>query len=525
MKFFKNMSRDCALIMIVIAIALLLRIASFAYLSSLAAANPSAYPYPVIAGDSIHYSNWANTLLTRHIYQEEMQTTPKRGAPPGYSALLAFIKAMTGSMTPIVLLQTFFTCISLALIYKMARTLLPPYFAIVPAFLFAIDPMVVLSDTVIMTDSIFCSLIVCIIYLIFFYVPSTRETTKDPLRTRGAMIFARIRNLARASMTGMKKWFFIGLLLGIATMIRPIGEFFVIVLPAFYLFRTWMDGRHTQGPRVTLRSAAALFSLFIVGFGLIVVPWMIRNEIDFGSFEISNIGTHNLLDNDVRGFLAWRALAQEGTPMPVILVMRHVNDPIFTVINQKIATDLAQMTPPGGDVLNYEGRLSMRYILSDPIGYAYFHIANTIPFFLSSSIASYGQIVRQLRDNAAFFDPVMLSVVKGLGQLRHPSSVRTFFAALGSVAPIGLEVCGWFVATVFALIALVLRRKESTVLLCAILVLYFAGLTGPMSDSRYRIPAEPYFFMLAVVGVYFVINRIRRGRTPTQEPVAPSSIA
>jgi len=183
------------------------------------------------------------------------------------------------------------------------------------------------------------------------------------------------------------------------------------------------------------------------------------------------------------------------------------------------------MTPPGGDPLNYEGHLAMQYILADPIHYAYFHLVNTIPFFLSSSIASYGQIVQQLRDNTGFFQPVALTVVNALTQLRHPTSLRSFLSAFWSVAPTGIEIVWWFLITVIALIALALRRKDSTVLLCAIMVIYFAVLTGPMSDSRYRVPAEPYLIMLAVVGVHTILHRKKSVDTSLSVAIKPASIA
>ena len=471
MRLFERVSPDSAVIAILVAVTICVRLVSFVYLSSLAGANPEASPYPLVAGDSSYYANWADALLTRHAY-EDQDGAPLRVQPPGYPALLAGIKAVTGSVAPVVILQILLAAFAAVLIWRMARTLVPLPYALVPAFLYAVDPMVVFTDSAVMSDGLFSSLLVCIVYLVFF---------------------SHVKSVVR--------WGSAGLLLGIAIMIRPIAQFLIIVFPALYLLRSRFFGATEEVSRVKS------ISVFLVVCALILTPWMARNQRTFGSFEISVLGPHNLLYNDVRGFLAWRALEEASTPMPAILVMRRVSNPVFAAVDGTIAKGLAEITPQGENVANYEGRLAISYILHDPIRYTYFHAVNTIPFFLSSSVASYGQIVRQLRDNEGFFAPVTLSILDSLGRIRHPENARSFIDAVQKLAPIGLEMFWWLIVTLAAIAAAVLRRKDFTIILCAVLVLYFAALTGPMSNSRYRIPAEPYLLILAVAGAHAILNR------------------
>ncbi|HEY4516887.1 MAG TPA: glycosyltransferase family 39 protein [Candidatus Paceibacterota bacterium] len=477
MKWSERVSTDYAVVAILVAIALCARFLSFGYLSSLADIRPAAYPYPIIQGDSMRYAEWADNLITYHAYQDNAGL-PLRSVPPAYPGLLAVSKALTGSFAPLVFMQILFAALAVALIYKMARTLLPVPYAVVPAIVYALDPMAVFTDSAALTDGLFSALLVCVVYLTFF------------------QLFTRGRELVR--------WGLIGLLLGVLTMIRPIAQFLVVVFPAMYLVRTWMDGHQSDSSRLKMIAVCAL------AFALVVVPWMVRNKIVHDSFEISIIGTHNLLTNNVKGFLGWRAFAESGHPMPAILAMRHFGDPVFEAVEERIAGDLARATPPGKSYVSYEGGLAINYIFHDPIRYAYFHGVNTIPFFLSSSIASYGQIVRQLRDNEGFSESVTLSLLGTLGELRHPSNFHAWALALWSLAPKALEISWWLLVALLALIALVLRRRDSTILLCAVLVLYFAVLTGPMSNSRYRIPAEPYLVMLAAAGAHTLIERLKK---------------
>ena len=141
-------------------------------------------------------------------------------------------------------------------------------------------------------------------------------------------------------------------------------------------------------------------------------------------------------------------------PLPAILVLRHANDPVFSAVDATIAKDLAAITPQGEDTQSYEGQLAVRYILHDPIGYAYFHAVNTIPFFLSSSIAFYGQLAEQVRDNQGFYAPTMPRYSTRVGRMRHPESLASFTAAVLDAAPILLEMMFWMLVSLLALIAL-----------------------------------------------------------------------
>ena len=470
----RRVSADVSAISIVVAIIICANIISYAHLATLAAGNPTAALYPIIAGDSVHYAHWGDNLLSLHAYQDT-PGVPLRAAPPGYPFLLALFKTVTGSMVSVVVLQVLLTALAAILIYTIVRGFASLAFAAAAALAYGLDPMVILTDTVILTDALFSSLLMCCIYLAFFQS-----------RLRGAL-----------------RWGIVGLVLGIAIMMRPIGEFLILVLPAAYVYKEWITGDRMDGSRVQAICA------FVLACAFVVAPWMARNYAIFDSIEISPLGGHNLMTFDVRGFLAWRALSATAHPLPAFLVLRHENDPIFASIDQRIAADLLRITPKGQDTQSYEGTLAIRYILQDPIGYAYFDIVNTAPFFFSSSIASYQQIIAQERDNRDFFAPVSLSLANSLKELRHPGSFAEFLIALRSIAPIGLEIIWWIAVMTMAGIGLLMRRHQFLILLCAVLITYFALLTGPMSNSRYRIPAEPYLLILAVSGLQVTVSYVR----------------
>ncbi len=73
----------------------------------------------------------------------------------------------------------------------------------------------------------------------------------------------------------------------------------------------------------------------------------------------------------------------------------------------------------------------------------------------------------------------------------------------------------------YALVTWVILRglwsKQSTLFklfLCGVVLLvgYFASLTGPVAVPRYRLPAEPYLFLLASAGIVLIVDWWRGGR-------------
>ena len=294
----------------------------------------------------------------------------------------------------------------------------------------------------------------------------------------------------------------IGILLGIATLIRPIAEFLIFVFPAIYLIRIWLYREQPASARWKAVGACVL------GFAFVVLPWMVRNEEFFGSFEISNLGGVNLLWNDVQPFLAWRA-AGSVSPMSALLAPRNIEAPSYVAANKQLIAELAAITPPGADSNRYLGGLAIRHIVSDPVRYAYFDAVNTVPFFLSSSVITYRQTISQLRDSKGFFAPATLSVLDDGASIAHPSSIKSLIGALWSLAPVAIEIAFWGAATILALICLVLRRRESLVFLAVVLVAYFALITGVAACSRYRIPAEPFLLILATAGLQLLVSRIQ----------------
>ncbi len=463
-------SRDRTLIIFVVLLVLCAHLLSFVYMSVASAGNAMVPVYPIVPGDSLSYAQYADTLLEHGVFADLPDLTPHRMWPPGYPAFLAAVKAVTGSFTPTVVIQTLLALLAAALVYLVARRFVPPAFAVLAALMFGLDPMVVFSNTTIMSDGLFASLIVLAIYLAFF-------------TSRPTLFF---------------RWALVGALVAIATLNRAIGQFLILVLPVALVVKEYV------AREVRLRALLSAIGVYFVIIAILLTPWLMRNHAIFGKAEIAHGGSGNLMFWFVRDFLAWREM-EKTHPTSVFYPARHLEAPEFAAVDRDIAAAQAQIVPVGERADNYDGALAKYFISADPLHYAQFHLAHLPIYFLSGSATAYKQILAQQRDNVGFTSSTLNTVKEALAL---PADLRAISFAL----PIILESLVLLALTLLALIGWAINWRRIEILILAGLIGYFAILTGPLAMARYRVPAAPYIAILAVVGAYAIVSRMQKAK-------------
>lgn len=447
---------------------------SFLYLLSLAAQNPNATPYPIVAADSSYYARLADNLLAYNTFTDSLpDLTPTREIAPGYPFFLALIKSVTGSFTPAVILQTAIALFAIVLIYDIGRRFLPLWLALLAAALYGLEPMVVFTNTTILTDGLFSALLVMTIYAAFF--------------------MGRTGLFARTVI--------VGLMLGVLAMMRGTGEYLIVVVPIALAIRELLQ--RSDGNR--LRRVLLTLIIPVVCAALVVFPWVLRNHSIWGFYEVEHQRTGILIGYNVRFFLAWKEMNKTRSTS-FFYPARHVDAPEVAIVDAHITEATNKATPPGEDPSDYVAGVALDYIFDDPIRYAYFHLAHLPAFFLGSSIGTYQQVVHQLGENTNFSGSTMYKMRSAAVDFIHGERIKD---ALAILVPIVAETAFWALTVLLALIGWYSERRRYEVWLCAMLVGYFAILTGPLSIARYRIPAEPYLFLLAAVGVHALATRIR----------------
>ncbi|MCA1554241.1 MAG: glycosyltransferase family 39 protein, partial [Chloroflexi bacterium] len=245
------MSTSRALAMIV-ALGLALRLALFAW----ALPTPTRF---LNQPDSGEYDLLAQNLLTGHGFSQSSAApfAPDLRRTPVYPALLAVVSALTQhNLLAAILLNIAFGTVTILLTFVVARVWLDERAALFASLLLALDVTSITYNNLLLTETTFTLLLVLSVCVLLM---NTRHTRRAPLVS--------------------------GLLLGVATLCRPIGIFLSLALLPTFAWRA----RRTGWMR-----AALDYALLNVGFAFVVGLWLVRNMLTFGVIDISSLGAVNL---------------------------------------------------------------------------------------------------------------------------------------------------------------------------------------------------------------------------------------
>lgn len=367
--------------------------------------------------------------------------SPESFRAPGYPAFLAILLSVFREWWLVMAVQTVMVSIAPALLYVLLR----PYHeraAFWGSVLFVIEPIRLFASASPLSDMLF----VCLFLL-------------------------SLLSLEKGRLQGGVWWFIAsGVLLGASILVRPIAMF----LPLLYgVYVLWMLGVSKR----SLRFVAVLCVAALV----VVGPWMYRNHTLFHSWSIASVGSANLMLYNAPEFLKYAPSAHAQAVYDAFMLEQNAlsRDEALSLARSSVFTDTFRLLIQGNE---------MTYIT--------FHILKTVPFFVTDG----------LRDTIRLFGVdigTMPNISTALLQGNIPLVVSYI---LSGGLPILLLVFGsgfWAVVVLLWLYTsgVVLRaRLWPLVFFFVVLVGYFALLTGPVSNARYRLPVEG-FLLVAAVGV------------------------
>lgn len=178
---------------------------------------------------------------------------------PVYPAFIAIISNFFGSVSFVFIAQSFLFAFSCVLIYFLLKKFFSEKTAFAASFLFAIWPY---------NSFIANSLWAEVLFLFLFLL---------------SMIFF-VRGIS-----SLKVFDFClaGLFLGLATLTKPVSQFFIAIFLVGIAYCYWKK-------QIKLNKTAVSAFAAIAVFFLMISPISIRNYIKFGTFELSSISGYNL---------------------------------------------------------------------------------------------------------------------------------------------------------------------------------------------------------------------------------------
>ena len=415
-----------------------------------------------IDSDASAYYLLAKNILAGHGFSlaDSVPYLPSRFRVPAYPLFMAGILAVFGNIFAVLALQEILSIINAVILFFLLKNLLKKeLLAFTLSILFLLDPLVFRYENGLMTETLLIFFLLLAIYFFVKYLSSER----------------------------LKYIGFSAIFLGCAALTKPIIQFLPWIFSAAIIF--WGVRRG-----VLRKSLTAVLVLIVVFFS-VLSPWLIRNKIQFGNTHLSSNDWYNIYYVNTAAVLA---VEQGKNWMTVQEELIRETPPL------KYSRELDYFGVPVSSEL--AGR-AVGVCLKYPWSVVRVAITGTLRFFIDEG----GQ------DLGYALSPNSIKTV-GLGTLisrgEYIKAVSELFSRRPVVLiPMILFKIVWLALLFFIFYGLWHARREADsrqkliIFLSVAIVLYFAVLSVPNTEARTRMPAIPFFMILAGYGVKDFVER------------------
>ncbi|MEK7630427.1 MAG: glycosyltransferase family 39 protein [Patescibacteria group bacterium] len=415
-------------------------------------------PFPFAGSDSQSYLSAARGFLVEGHFIAEDGVSPNSYEMPGYPLFVAALESI-GGLIFVALVQCLLLGVTTVLIYRIGG-LFSAHIGMVAALLFAFDPAGIFYSGFILTEPLFLFFFVCAVY---FAVSS--------------------ESLLRGTLIP-------GLLLGMATMVRPVGEVLAVAFIVFYIFKK----------SVAWKKCFIATAVFVVGFAMIVGPWIVRNKILFGRTELSAVAAWQFAYAHGPLFYAYQNNISDKEAISLFHARLLEVSPYVEDIKANRAGTLYNAP--------YLWQVAFEYIGEYPVAFARFHVIKTVPFFVSDGL-------REIAGRVGLID----NDLPNIGNLLLRGEVSGIIAALVQ-EPLAFVL--FLIGSLFwgAVVCLMVVgawqysrhdvRGRRTIMLLVCLIVIMAGVAGgAVSHPRYRYSVTPFIFVLTAIGISRVVLQSR----------------
>jgi 4-amino-4-deoxy-L-arabinose transferase-like glycosyltransferase len=417
--------------------------------------RPAHATYPVATNAmSNEYALLARNIVDQGIFSRSTTTPymPDAWRTPGYPTFLAPFYLVFGSFYPVLIAQMGILFITVCLLYRMGVALVGKRYALALSLLYLILPGTLFAVSTLLTENLFTFLLVAAVYVAFF-APLKRLYVQFALA---------------------------GILLGLGAYVRPAGLYIAPFFVAGYLV-FYVGLRHLR-PRHLIASG-----VFLLAFICTLLPWCYRNEVRLGHFTFATTGSYVLFrQNAVQFYEAMHDLPN--------LEARYALEDMAGIPRGPV--------PEGPEYSEVMKHVAIEVITSRPLDYAFFHLTTFIPYFSASAAIIYE---RYWHDLTPGFNP---PEEETLLQAIHPWSWPKVWTVVQNHGWTLVENAGWAFASFLFFLSFFWSNDRRMTRMLLVLVFYFALVTGPISQARYRIPTDPLILLGAFTTVaYLVENR------------------
>ncbi len=412
---------------------------------------------PVYGTDSIGYTRLADSLIERHIFSGLPGNPPKLDTfrTIGYPGMIALFQFIFGSNEYFPFVQVVFAILTAVLTYEIGRKVFSEEVGMIAALFYIFDPNTIFHSLTLLSDVPFTFFLILSVYCLFFW-----DTKRVYL----------------ADFAG-------GALLGFATLVRAISTFMPILIIPLYFYLNW-------GKR-SARDIVKSLAIFSISFLAILTPWLIRNHIVSGEWGVSSVKDFNFFHYSIPEYLAYK---RGVTP-------DDIRRMLYAELKQKGVDPEDAASLNNIPILN---SISHPYLWQNLPGYAVWHVFKLTPFFLSSGIKNFFYSY-----NDVLHYTVYATSNANLTDFLLHRDFAGFLGVLKSQLLISLEQIFWVAVFLLMFVPFTDKKRRPYVILMLGLIFYLALPTVPVAYSRFKVPAAPYMYMLAIAGLFMIKEYLR----------------
>lgn len=423
--------------------------------------------YPVISGDSATYADLVQNLFQHGSFSLSgpVPPVPESFRLPGYPFFLYPFEFLPFPLILATIVQIALASGSVVLLYRLGKRFLSEKTGFIAALLLCIEPMSVFMSVLIMSDTVFVFAMLLGIYT----------------------LFRRTFTLRQALSTGLLA----GILFGYAVLVRVIAQYLAVCLLAGYALVFHKELRPFSATLLKLGA-------FAVGVILVITPWSIRNYKQFGTPTLSSTQYINFTQYNLVYFYAYQ---HHATPEAV----HHLfSDPVPFPADSPWFNSL--INEP---VFLKEMRDTLR---GNIIPYAEFHLVKTVPFFVTDSFRDINRVTGLLPQDTRSVNFSDLLAKKEFGNIFNyfmTPDPNMWMLVVGALMWIAISLL-WLGGLLYA----VVKRTPKVwfILFASGVILYFAVLSSPVIQPRYRMPATPFMLLLAAESALGILAYCRSKR-------------
>lgn len=432
------------LIFLVLAVALVCRLALFL---GIMYADPDGF----FRGDSGVYWQISENII-HHVTFSQDQSPPFEPAhqvTPLYPFFLAGLKIIGNGVPGIILVQILLSTACCALVILLSYRLIGEWTpGILAGSFLALDIPSIAHANTILTETFFTFLLLSSVILLVIHLQ-----------------------------TKHKAWTFYSssLLLGLSILCRPIAVFLPLFIFAAYWFYCRKDGRravwHAMG--------------YLTVSLLVILPWIVRNQIHFGTPFLETTGYRNMFSYRAAGVYAVREQVS----------LREGQQRILEDFYREHGTTFQADDPKS---IRARSDFAVSRILAHPHLYAYIQLRGDFQMLFKPLRSTLDQQLGIAKGDAV--DLTALGNKNSASILERLTAHTSTFTLVLVIIQLVLLVC-LYAATAVGIADSFLRKNELFLWIFFLYMGYFCLISGgPEANARFRVPIMPLLAVAAGIG-------------------------